>query len=84
MASFSNDAPTTPLRQRMQEDMVMRGLGSHTQQDYIRHVRRFATFLVLTPQRSRTYDISSCISMRTVWGRRRSTARFRRYAFCLR
>lgn len=86
MASFSNDAPTTPLRQRMQEDMVMRGLGSHTQQDDIRHVRRFATFLgrTLTPQRSRTYDISSCISMRTVWGRPRSTARFRRYAFCLR
>jgi len=26
MASFSHDTPTTPLRQRMQEDMVMRGL----------------------------------------------------------
>ena len=49
MVSFSHDAPTTPLRQRMQEDMVMRGLGSHTQQDYIRHVRRFATFLRRTP-----------------------------------
>ncbi|MET3648922.1 hypothetical protein ABIC60_003575 [Phyllobacterium ifriqiyense] len=24
MASFSNDAPITPLRQRMQKDMVMR------------------------------------------------------------
>lgn len=30
MASFSNDTPTTPLRQRMQEDMAMRRLESHT------------------------------------------------------
>lgn len=30
MASFQHDAPTTPLRQRMQEDMLMRGLGAHT------------------------------------------------------
>ncbi len=45
MASFQYDAPTTPLRQRMQEDMVMRGLGSHTRQDYIRHVS-FATHLL--------------------------------------
>jgi integrase/recombinase XerD len=37
MASFQHDAPATPLRQRMEEDMLMRGLGSHTRQDYIRH-----------------------------------------------
>ena len=49
MASFSNNTRTTPLRQRMQDDMVMRGLGSHTQQDDIRHVRRFATFLGRAP-----------------------------------
>lgn len=57
MASFSNDAPTTPLRQRMQEDMVMRGLGSHTQHDYIRHVRRFAAFLGRTPDTATAEDI---------------------------
>lgn len=57
MASFSHDAPITPLRQRMQEDMVMRGLGSHTQQDYIRHVRRFATFLGRTPDTATAEDI---------------------------
>jgi site-specific recombinase XerD len=57
MVSFSHDAPTTPLRQRMQEDMVMGGLGSHTQQDYIRHVRRFATFLRRTPDTATAEDI---------------------------
>ncbi|MER8555895.1 phage integrase N-terminal SAM-like domain-containing protein [Mesorhizobium sp. M0435] len=45
MATLSTDAPISPLRQRMQHDMLMRGLGSHTQQDYVRHVRRFAEFL---------------------------------------
>jgi integrase/recombinase XerD len=45
MATLSTDAPISPLRQRMQHDMLMRGLGSHTQQDYVRHVRRFAVFL---------------------------------------
>lgn len=38
-------APISPLRQRMQHDMMMRGLGPHTQRDYIRHVRRLAAFL---------------------------------------
>ncbi|NKL34980.1 hypothetical protein GFL49_14435 [Rhizobium leguminosarum bv. viciae] len=57
MASFQHDAPTTPLRQRMQEDMVMRGLGSHTRQDYIRHVRRFATFLGRAPDTAMVEDI---------------------------
>lgn len=45
MANLSTDAPITPLRQRMQQDRLMRGLGPHTQQDYVRHVRRFAAFL---------------------------------------
>lgn len=33
MVSFTLDTTITPLRQRMQEDMVMRGPGSNTQQD---------------------------------------------------
>jgi site-specific recombinase XerD len=57
MTSISHDAPTTPLRQRMQEDMVMRGLGSHTQRDYIRHVRRFATFLGRSPATATVEDV---------------------------
>ncbi len=45
MVTLSTDAPTTPLRQRMQQDMLMRGLGVHTHYEYVRHVRRFAVFL---------------------------------------
>ncbi len=41
MATPTTHAPISPLRERMQHDMLMRGLGSHTQQDYVRHVRRF-------------------------------------------
>jgi integrase/recombinase XerD len=57
MAILSTDAPITPLRQRMHEDMLIRGLGSHTQQDYIRHVRRFAAFLGRAPDTATTEDI---------------------------
>jgi len=57
MTTFQTDSPITPLRQRMQEDMVMRGLGSHTQRDYIRHVRRFATFLGRSPATATVEDV---------------------------
>ena len=57
MDSLSTDAPITPLRQRMQQDMLMRGLGSHTQQDYVRHVRRFAAFLRRSPDTATPEDI---------------------------
>ena|GEM_PF-5568444 len=35
----------------------MRGLGSHTRQDYIRHVRRFAAFLGRAPDTATVEDI---------------------------
>jgi site-specific recombinase XerD len=41
----------------MQQDMLMRGLGPHTQQDYVRHVRRFAAFLGRVPDTATTEDI---------------------------
>ncbi|UNK79569.1 phage integrase N-terminal SAM-like domain-containing protein [Sphingopyxis granuli] len=37
--------------------MLMRGLGRHTQQDYIRHVRRFAAFLERPPDTATAEDI---------------------------
>jgi hypothetical protein len=49
MAILSTDAPISPLRQRMLHDMLMRGLGAHTQQDCVRHDRRFAAFLGRSP-----------------------------------
>lgn len=57
MTIVTTDTPVTPLRQRMQHDMMMRGLGQHTQQDYIRHVRRFAAFLGRPPDTATIEDI---------------------------
>ena len=57
MAHPSTDAPVSPLRQRMQQDMLMRGLGPHTRQDYVRHVRRFAAFLGRSPDTATPEDI---------------------------
>ena len=57
MTTVTTDAPITPLRQRMQHDMMMRGLGRHTQQDYVRHVRRFAAFLERPPDTATEEDI---------------------------
>jgi site-specific recombinase XerD len=41
----------------MQHDMLMRGLGSHTRQDYVRHVRCFAAFLGHSPDTATPEDI---------------------------
>lgn len=57
MTIVTTDVPVTPLRQRMQHDMMMRGLGGHTQQDYIRHVRRFAAFLGRPPDTATAEDL---------------------------
>jgi site-specific recombinase XerD len=57
MITATTDVPVTPLRQRMQHDMMMRGLGRHTQQDYIRHVRRFAAFLGRPPDTATAEDL---------------------------
>ena len=57
MVTSPTDAPATPLRQRMQQDMLMRGLGVHTQHDYVRHVRRFAVFLGQSPDAATADDI---------------------------
>ena len=50
-------SPISPLRQRMLHDMMMRGLGPHTQQDYVRHVRRFAAFLGRPPDTATAEDL---------------------------
>jgi site-specific recombinase XerD len=57
MATLPNDQAITPLRQRMLDDMAMRGLSGHTQRDYIRHVCRFATFLGRSPDTATIEDV---------------------------
>jgi len=57
MATLSSDAPVKPLRQRMQHDMMMRGLLPRTQDQYIRHVRRFAAYLGRPPDTATSEDL---------------------------
>ena len=51
------DRPVSALRQRMMEDMAMRGLRSDTQHEYIRFVRSFAAFLRQPPDTATAEDI---------------------------
>jgi len=57
MDAVTTAALNTSLRQRMLQDMKMRGFGEHTQKDYIRHVRRFAAFLGQPPDTATVEDL---------------------------
>lgn len=57
MDTITTAAPTTPLRQRMQDDMMMPGFGTHTRKDYICHVRSFAAFLGRPPNTATSEDL---------------------------
>ena len=50
-------ATTTPLRQRMIEDMTIRQFGSKTQHDYVRVVADFARFLDRSPDQAEPEDL---------------------------
>lgn len=50
-------APTTPLRQRMIEDMSIRQFGEKTQRDYVRVVADFARFLGRSPDQADPEDL---------------------------
>jgi integrase len=57
MDTITTAAPTHSLRERMLQDMTMRGFGAHTQKDYIRHVRSFAAFLGRPPDTATMEDL---------------------------
>jgi integrase/recombinase XerD len=57
MPVSSIERPVSALRQRMLEDMAMRGLRSDTQRDYVRVVRSFAAFLGRSPDMATAEDI---------------------------
>ena len=48
--------PTSPLRQRMIDDMVLRRLGLKTQKQYIRAVKNFTQFLGRSPNTATAED----------------------------
>lgn len=57
MDAITSQTPSNSLRDRMLQDMTMRGFGEHTQKDYIRHVRRFASFLGKSPDLATIEDL---------------------------
>src|SRR3954453_3598345 len=57
MSQTAVQPAVSPLRQRMLEDMAMRGLRDETQRDYIRFVRSFAAFLRRSPDTASGEDI---------------------------
>jgi hypothetical protein len=63
-----SQAPISPLRRRMIEDMTVRGFGEKTQSDYIRHVRRLGAVL-----RKTIFDIYA--AMPSSWNTPRMAAR---------
>jgi integrase/recombinase XerD len=56
MDTITTAAPNNSLRERMLQNMTMRGFGAHTQKDYIRHVRSFAAFLGRPPDTATIED----------------------------
>src|ERR1700742_5319980 len=50
-------AAISPLRQRMIDDMTVRGFSPMTQRNYIRDVSRFATFLGRSPDTATPEDV---------------------------
>ena len=57
MTISSVERPVSALRQRMLEDMAMRGLRSDTQRNYIAFVRDFAAFLGRAPDTTTAEDV---------------------------
>src|ERR1700719_472838 len=57
MSVSSVDRPVAALRQRMLDEMAMRGLRSDTQRDYIRFVCSFAAFLRRSPDTATAEDV---------------------------
>jgi integrase len=52
-----SEKPISPLRRRMIEDMTVRHFVEKTQNDYIRHVRTFTTFLGRAPDTAAPEDL---------------------------
>ena len=51
------DAPISPLRRRMIEDMTVRKFATRTQEAYIRSVKNFSAFLKATPDTASAEDL---------------------------
>ena len=59
-----SETPINPLRARMIEDLRVRKFGNKTQNDYIRHVKTFSTFLGRPPTKV-LHKVASPLDMLT-------------------
>ena len=57
MTTHSSHPPASALRQRMIEDMTVRGFVEKTRNDYVRQVRRFSIFLGRSPDTATAEDL---------------------------
>ena len=57
MTTTTPSTSASPLRQRMQHDMMMRGLSPRTQHQYVRNVQRFAAYLGRPPDTATSEDL---------------------------
>jgi integrase/recombinase XerD len=57
MISPSSHRPVSALRERMIEDMAVRGFSEKTRNDYVRNVRMFAAFIARSPDTATTEDL---------------------------
>lgn len=60
-------ATVSPLRQRMLDDMRMRKMAEHTQDGYIRAVRKLATFLGRSPDAATARPQVAQVAMALDW-----------------
>src|SRR3954470_2584386 len=57
MISHPSNRRASALRERMIEDMSVRGFSEKTRNDYIRHVRAFAAFIGRSPDTATAEDL---------------------------
>ena len=52
-----SNKPVSPLRQRLIDDITARRFGEDTKRDYVRNVKKFATFLGRSPDKATSEDL---------------------------
>jgi integrase/recombinase XerD len=63
-----SEKPTSPLRQRMLDDMNMRRFTPDTQRDYIRAGKKLAAFLGRSPDSATAEDLRA-FHAASIWSR---------------
>jgi site-specific recombinase XerD len=57
MTIHPSHRPVSALRERMIEDMIVRGFGAKTRHDYVRHVRTFSAYIGRSPDTATAEEV---------------------------